>query len=143
MRWCPDTCGHCSRLNFVRRWQNAQDIVARPPARSFSPRELSHLEQIPSSSSLSLPIPLIPKYNVQQISFLGHDYSPSARQSANRKLALRYYIQTFTPMLTTSLENNGFLSGRCEAVCNFPQTCLISIQSYYLWRSRISCFLIC
>jgi hypothetical protein len=43
--------------------------------------------------------------------FLMSDTADPNTRSLDRKLALRYYIQTFTPILTTSFENNGFLSG--------------------------------
>lgn len=78
-----------------------------PRARSFSPTELYQLDETASALSLPIPIPI----PLNPTNFLESEYSQSAQRSASRKLALRYYIQTFTPMLTTNLENNGFLSG--------------------------------
>lgn len=43
-------------------------------------------------------------------SFLMSDACRTTERSLDRKLALRYYIQNFTTLLTTNLENNGFLS---------------------------------
>ncbi|KFY25971.1 hypothetical protein V493_04337 [Pseudogymnoascus sp. VKM F-4281 (FW-2241)] len=97
-----EKCGHCSRLNLVCHWQTPQDIITKPRARSFSPTELYQLDE----SLSALPLPKLPN----PTNFLESEYSQSAQRSASRKLALRYYIQSFTPMLTTNLENNGFLS---------------------------------
>jgi hypothetical protein len=44
-------------------------------------------------------------------SFLQSDSEELACRSLDRRLALRYYIQAFNAMLTTNLENNGFLTG--------------------------------
>jgi transcriptional activator protein UGA3 len=43
-------------------------------------------------------------------SFLQSDREELASRSLDRRLALRYYIQAFNTMLTTNLENNGFLT---------------------------------
>jgi transcriptional activator protein UGA3 len=43
-------------------------------------------------------------------SFLQSDSEELASRSLDRRLALRYYIQAFNAMLTTNLENNGFLT---------------------------------
>lgn len=56
---------------------------------------------------MPLTIPIAPA----PIQFLQSDAPELARRSLDRKLALRYYVQTFNTMLTTNLENNGFLSG--------------------------------
>jgi hypothetical protein len=45
------------------------------------------------------------------ISFLQSDSKELSSRSLDRRLALRYYIQSFNAMLTTNLENNGFLTG--------------------------------
>lgn len=36
---------------------------------------------------------------------------PHGSEREDRRLALRYYIQSFSPLLTTNIENNCFLSG--------------------------------
>ena len=38
----------------------------------------------------------------------------------NRRSILRYYMHTFTNLLTTNLENNCFLSGACPHQLSFP-----------------------
>lgn len=101
-----EICGHCTRLNLICHWQKPQDPGNKIVARSRSPYT-SELQQSPTSST-AMSIPFAP----DPMHFLPSDVSKPAQQSLDRKLALRYYIQTFTPMLTTSLENNGFLSGR-------------------------------
>lgn len=62
---------------------------------------------MPNHPSVPLTIPIAPA----PIQFLQSDAPELARRSLDRKLALRYYVQTFNTMLTTNLENNGFLSG--------------------------------
>jgi transcriptional activator protein UGA3 len=44
------------------------------------------------------------------LSFLQSDREELSSRSLDRRLALRYYIQAFNAILTTNLENNGFLT---------------------------------
>lgn len=92
-----DVCGHCSRLNLVCHWQNPRDLVEEL-SRSRSPTS--------PGQDISPTISFAP----DPMQFLIGDTADQNQRSLDRKLALRYYIQTFTPILTTSLENNGFLS---------------------------------
>lgn len=100
-----NVCGHCARLNLVCHWQGPRQIgddAASPSSNSVSLRL-----RMSNHPSVPLTIPIAPA----PIQFLQSDASELARRSLDRKLALRYYVQTFNTMLTTNLENNGFLSG--------------------------------
>lgn len=72
-----------------------------------SSRLVSQRPRVTDHSCVPLTIPIAPA----PFQFLQSDAPELARRSLDRKLALRYYVQIFNTMLTTNLENNGFLSG--------------------------------
>ncbi|KAL7910544.1 fungal-specific transcription factor domain-containing protein [Trichoderma velutinum] len=98
-----DVCGHCIRLNLICHWQGPRDVGE---GSASSSRSLSQRPQVTDHSCVPLTIPIAPA----PFQFLQSDAPELARRSLDRKLALRYYVQIFNTMLTTNLENNGFLS---------------------------------
>ncbi|KAJ4856894.1 fungal specific transcription factor domain-containing protein [Trichoderma breve] len=98
-----DVCGHCIRLNLICHWQDPRNI-GEGSASSSHP--VSQRPRVTDHSCVPLTIPIAPA----PFQFLQSDAPELARRSLDRKLALRYYVQIFNTMLTTNLENNGFLS---------------------------------
>lgn len=90
-----EVCGHCSRLNLVCCWQQPRDLGMPVSPRPMSGRTATSATQI-------APTPT---------NFLHSDSKELSSRSLDRRLAMRYYIQAFNAMLTTNLENNGFLTG--------------------------------
>ncbi|KAL5094888.1 hypothetical protein Trisim1_003497 [Trichoderma cf. simile WF8] len=98
-----DVCGHCIRLNLICHWPGPRDIGE---GSASSSRLVSQRPRVTDHSCVPLTIPIAPA----PFQFLQSDAPELARRSLDRKLALRYYVQIFNTMLTTNLENNGFLS---------------------------------
>ncbi|KAL7941485.1 fungal-specific transcription factor domain-containing protein [Trichoderma barbatum] len=98
-----DICGHCVRLNLICHWQGPRNAGDGPVSSS---RSVVQRPPVPDHSCVPLTISIAPA----PFQFLQSDASELARRSLDRKLALRYYVQIFNTMLTTNLENNGFLS---------------------------------
>ncbi|KAB5526270.1 fungal-specific transcription factor domain-containing protein [Coniochaeta sp. 2T2.1] len=99
-----DVCGHCDRLNLVCHWQSRRNLNA-----DLAPGYRANADASPLATASSTPAIYIAP---PPVAFLKSDAceDESAQKSLDQRLALRYYVQAFTSILTTNLENNGFLS---------------------------------
>lgn len=92
----PGTCGQCQRLNLTCVWEPERSLV---PVSSSSTSFAA--PSTVNSSLIKAPHPL-------QFWLEATDNGLSA--TLDRRLSLRYYVQTFSGLISTNAENNGFLS---------------------------------
>lgn len=96
-------CGQCNRLNLKCIWESERRVVpVTPPV----PDECIGLQAAydgPSSGQRQALVSLPP---LQQ----GLNPWPGSSESAHRREAMRYYVQDLAGILSTTAENNGFLS---------------------------------
>jgi transcriptional activator protein UGA3 len=98
-------CDQCRRLNLRCIWE--------------AERELPQLSNEKHTSSLEPRVhPIARAPNPLQ---LGTPIKGEESLSVwNRRESMRYYIQVFASLLSSNVENNGFLSGEPGALSTFP-----------------------
>ena len=102
-------CDGCRRLNLHCEWEPKRHVVAAAvlDAVSNSPtRQVQHVGHAvagPVGALIRAPDPL--EFWVQSTE------NDASSEVWNRRLSLRYYVQSFAAILSCNVENNGFLSG--------------------------------
>ena len=98
-------CDGCRRLNLYCEWEPERHVVAVTVPTS-STRQTQHNDHAVAGqfgAMIKAPDPL--EFWVQTTE---NDVSSAIW---NRRMSLRYYVQSFAAILSCNVENNGFLSG--------------------------------
>ena len=93
-------CTACQRLNLQCMWEQERIVL---PSESV---DVIPYRSTPTSNSTLVRAPHPLQF------WLEVTDSGASSAVLDRRLALRYYVQTFAGILSTNAENNGFLSGR-------------------------------
>lgn len=96
----PGCCRQCQRLNLKCVWEAERSLVPHA-ASSARVQPALHAPSTPDSALFKAPHPL---------QFWMEATDNGSSSVPNRRLALRYYVQTFAGIISTNAENNGFLS---------------------------------